>query len=499
MIEITEIPIKDIKVLNRLRKIKDHKVQELTESIKQINLLHPVVVAKKDDYFLLLSGNHRYASFKALNRTTIPAIVKEDDVIINQLVEVSENLISNRLNAIQESNHILLREKLLIKLGKKAEIGTNQHTSEDKLTNQELATQLGISRRIYQYKKQIANIIPEVQEIIEETKFAENMMDMVHLSKQTKEVQMEVAKIINEGQAQTYKRAFILANLKLNQNIWTEDKTKLKDECGIPKSIMDFSRNKNKLNDICSLVSRDEELKITRKTGLFGTNPIQNYTMLPEHSRWFVKYFSNKGDLIADSFFGKGSNLIASAYEGRKVIGWDLSRDNVDAVNKAILNYTKLKKSDCKLYNTCGVTMHELKEAQNVVDLALTDIPYFQAEVYNPDDSRDLGNIKKIDDFLENIEKYLINIKRLIKPSNYENKIYKPIIIKCGTKRNGKHGIIDLATEIELLTRKHNLIVHDKIYNKNKSAYASFTLIRSIENKYTVKSHETNLVLVKYE
>ena len=143
--------------------------------------------------------------------------------------------------------------------------------------------------------------------------------------------------------------------------------------------------------------------------------------------------------------------------------------------------------------------MNELKEAQNVVDLALTDIPYFQAEVYNPDDSRDLGNIKKIDDFLENIEKYLINIKRLIKPSNYENKIYKPIIIKCGTKRNGKHGIIDLATEIELLTRKHNLIVHDKIYNKNKSAYASYTLIRSIENKYTVKSHETNLVLLKYE
>ena len=63
--EVTEIPIKDIKVLNRLRKIKDHKVQELTESIKQINLLHPVVVAKKD-YFLLLSGNHRYASFKSL-------------------------------------------------------------------------------------------------------------------------------------------------------------------------------------------------------------------------------------------------------------------------------------------------------------------------------------------------------------------------------------------------------------------------------------------------
>ena len=58
--EVTEIPIKDIKVLNRLRKIKDHKVQELTESIKQNNLLHPVVVAKKDNYFLLLSSHICY-------------------------------------------------------------------------------------------------------------------------------------------------------------------------------------------------------------------------------------------------------------------------------------------------------------------------------------------------------------------------------------------------------------------------------------------------------
>ena len=39
-------------------------------------------------------------------------------------------------------------------------------------------------------------------------------------------------------------------------------------------------------------------------------------------------------------------------------------------------------------------------DAHDIIDLALTDIPYFQAEVYNPDDSRDLGNIKKIDYFL---------------------------------------------------------------------------------------------------
>ena len=54
-----EIRIADIKILNRLRKINDSKVDELTDSIKQVGLLHPLVVAKKDNSFLLLSGNHR--------------------------------------------------------------------------------------------------------------------------------------------------------------------------------------------------------------------------------------------------------------------------------------------------------------------------------------------------------------------------------------------------------------------------------------------------------
>ena len=497
--KVQEIPVADIKVLNRLRKINENKVQELTDSINQVGLLHPVVVAKKDNYFLLLSGNHRYSSYVAQDLPSIPAIVKEDDATINQLIEVSENLISNRLNAIQEANHILLREQLLIKLGKKAVVGTNQHNAEDKLTNEELSKQLGISRRIYQYKKQVANIIPAAQKLIEDTKFAEKMMDMVHLSKQSESIQLEVAKILASGGATTYNRAFVLANLNLKENIWSEDKEKIREELGVPKSIMRFNRANDKLNDLCKLVSKDPQLKITRAVGLYGTNKIPNYTMLPEHSRWFVKYFSNEGDVVADSFFGKGTNLIASAYEGRKIIGWDLSKNNVDAVRKTCIDHTRIKSEDCKLYDTCGIEMEEYKDAHDIIDLALTDIPYFQAEVYNPDDSRDLGNIKKIDYFLEKLEKYLINIKRLIKPSCYKSKIYKPIIIKCGTKRLGDKGIIDLGTELELLARKVELTIHDKIYNELKSAYASYGLKQSIENRYTVKSHETNLVLLKYK
>ena len=158
--------------------------------------------------------------------------------VISEVLEISENLCTNRLNAIEESKAIVMREKLLIKLGRKAVIGSNQYT-ENKITNTELANQLGISRRVYQYKKQVANINPKVQAMLGETKFANSMMDMVKLSKQPVEVQMEVAKILATGDASTFRRAVVLAKLRLAPDAWTEDNKKLKEEIERDESTID--------------------------------------------------------------------------------------------------------------------------------------------------------------------------------------------------------------------------------------------------------------------
>ena len=224
--ELVDIPVADIKVLNRLRKTDAHKIQELAESIKDIGLLHPIAVAEKGNEYVLLSGEHRLSSYKLLDKPTIPCVVRENNPLINQLVEVSENLCSNRLNAIEESNAIVMREKILIKLGRKAVVGSNQYT-EDKITNTELANQLGISRRVYQYKKSVANLNPKVQAMLGETKFANSMMDMVKLSKQPVEVQKEVATILVASPTTTFRQAFITAKLRLIPDAWSAENRKL--------------------------------------------------------------------------------------------------------------------------------------------------------------------------------------------------------------------------------------------------------------------------------
>ena len=495
--KVVDIPIDEIQIINRMRKTDDSKIKELSESIKDIGLLHPITVAEKDNQYVILAGEHRYRSFKLLNRPTIPCVVRENNPLINQLVEVSENLCANRYNAIQESNAIVMREKILIKLGRKAVIGSNQYT-ENKLTNTELAGQLGISRRVYQYMKQISNLKPKVQKIIGKTKFANNKMDLVRLSQEPAEVQMEVANILATGSTTTFRRAYVLAKLRMAPDSWSAENKQLREEILLPKSIMKFERQKDKLNDICMTVSHNEELKIPKKAGLFGTNPISNYTTLPEHSRWFIKYYSNEGDWICDNTCGKGGSLICGAYEKRNVIGYDLNKKNLDCIKQAITEHIGLDKVHMKLHHSCGVEMEEYAKDTNVIDLFLNDIPYLGAEKYNPDDPRDIGNIRNPEKFYARVEVMMKNMKRLIKKSNYEEGIFKPIIMKVGSNRNQGAGLHDMATEIELIARRIGLTLHDKIFNELKPAMQSYLINTSFQKRFTLKLHETNLVFLDY-
>ena len=57
----------------------------------------------------------------------------------------------------------------------------------------------------------------------------------------------------------------------------------------------------------------------------------------------------------------------------------------------------------------------------------------------------------------------------------------------------------DMATEIEMISRRLNLVVHDKVINVLDSMWGMFNMSRVIDNRYSLKIHETSLVLVKYQ
>ena len=105
-------------------------------------------------------------------------------------------------------------------------------------------------------------------------------------------------------------------------------------------------------------------------------------------------------------------------------------------------------------------------------DLVLTDPPFYYhkaAENYS-DDSRDLCQSKTIDEFLEKIETRLLNLHRLIKPSNFDEKVFHPVL-KVGLGRKGELGMRDMATDIEIIARKIGLVLHDKIITELKPTF----------------------------
>ena len=235
-----------------------------------------------------------------------------------------------------------------------------------------------------------------------------------------------------------------------------------------------LEKENTELTQICSLVSDAEETRVNKRIAQFGTNPVRNYQTNPEMSRWFINFFSKEGDLVMDNFAGRGSNLIAAAYEGRRVVGYDLSSTNIDLIRSACLEHTQIKEEDLTLHHSCGVELAEYESCTDHFDLIINDVPYiFGAEDYESGDDRDLCKLKNLDDYHKRMEVCLENMKRLIKPSSWKDRVFHPIVMKVGSGRRNTigTGLVSMDVELEIIARKIGLTIHDKIFNELRSAF----------------------------
>ena len=492
---VVEIPLDRIKVTTRLRATDHDKVTDIAESVEGIGLLHSITVSQRGEWFHLLDGMHRLESFRQLGRKTIPATIKDADPLIEELIEVEGNLCSSRLSAIDEARFIVRWEELLTALGRRAKQGDNRWVRSG-LTNEELAKNRGMSKRSYQYTKSIANLHPEVQDLLNDTEFSHNKMDLVTLAKEEDQVQLEVAFLLSTGKTSTFKRALTLARIKHYPFNWQEEQTRVKELVGKPFSVMKWNGESSSLAQLCKLVKEDESCKVIKQE--WGTEQSPLAAQHPDHSAFFINYYSNPGDLILDPFCGRGSNVLVGAALGRKVVGYDLSPQNLEAVKSACLEHTDINDQDLVLHHSDGTVLEEYKDQEDLFDLITTDPPFaFGVEPYGVD-PRDLCLVKDLDGYISKMEECLKNLKRLVKPSCWSSKEFHPIVMKVGSARRGEMGFIDLATEIEIIARRLNLVLHDKVINVLDSQFAMFNLSRCIDHRYTVKIHETNLIMVKY-
>ena len=174
--------------INR-RPLKDEKVAELMESIKNNGLLNAIVL---DQELKLVAGLHRLTACKLLGFKEIECnIIPYKNVEQARLAEIDENLIRSELDILERSELWLERDELLQNLGLRAKAGENQYTRKGRetispplKTTLDLAKESGYTQRSFQLGKQIAkSIVPEVKEVIRGTAIAKSSTALLKVAR----------------------------------------------------------------------------------------------------------------------------------------------------------------------------------------------------------------------------------------------------------------------------------------------------------------------------
>ncbi|MFQ6090328.1 MAG: ParB/RepB/Spo0J family partition protein, partial [Candidatus Bipolaricaulia bacterium] len=84
----------------------EEKLAELRDSIKEIGLLAPVIVRKRDGAFQLVAGERRWRAAQQAELEEIPAIIREADDFESLLESLSENLHREDLTSLERENAI---------------------------------------------------------------------------------------------------------------------------------------------------------------------------------------------------------------------------------------------------------------------------------------------------------------------------------------------------------------------------------------------------------
>ena len=200
-----QIQVHNIKVGTRFRKLDDDKVDELAKSISVIGLLHPIVIDSENN---LLSGHHRLEAHRKLGRESIECKQVSMSELEKELVQIDENLILNQLSVLEISEHLIRREEILTKLGKRSTVKDNQYAgvNSDTSATKELASELGLLERKYQRIKQVHKIDPDAREILKETDVSNNLNGLLLIERlKDDQIQIEVAKRVTDDNSRHVK------------------------------------------------------------------------------------------------------------------------------------------------------------------------------------------------------------------------------------------------------------------------------------------------------
>lgn len=85
------------------KEFNSDSLDELADSIREHGLIQPVIVVKKEDYYMIVAGERRWRAAKIAGLKKIPAIIKKYDEREIDEIALIENIQREGLNPIEEA------------------------------------------------------------------------------------------------------------------------------------------------------------------------------------------------------------------------------------------------------------------------------------------------------------------------------------------------------------------------------------------------------------
>lgn len=155
--QVLNVPIEDI-IPNRFQprlNFDDQGLQELAASIKEHGIIQPLVLRRLGDKYEIIAGERRYKAAKIAGLTAVPAIITTMDDKKSAEVAIVENVQRRDLSSIEEARSY----KSLLDKGY--------------LTQEELATKMGLSQSAISNKLRLLSLSEEVQKALMEGQISE--------------------------------------------------------------------------------------------------------------------------------------------------------------------------------------------------------------------------------------------------------------------------------------------------------------------------------------
>jgi ParB family chromosome partitioning protein len=149
---LQELPIGAVQPnpLQPRRVFDEETLEGLTDSVRELGVLQPVLVRAKDDGYELIAGERRWRAAKRAGLPTIPAVVRTTDDVSSLEQALVENLHRQDLNALEEA---AAYQQLIEDFG---------------LTQEQVAKRVGKSRSAVANQLRLFQLPPTVQKLVGE-------------------------------------------------------------------------------------------------------------------------------------------------------------------------------------------------------------------------------------------------------------------------------------------------------------------------------------------